>query len=65
MLIPIIPVTGSVGLYVLIFRPIWFKNLVDKVYANKIWLLKKSDEQLESSKFDVPVCDALSQKGWK
>ena len=35
MLIPIIPVTGLVGLYVLIFRPMWFKKLVDNVYANK------------------------------
>ena len=35
MLIPIIPVTGSIGLYVLIFRPIWFKKLVDNVYANR------------------------------
>jgi hypothetical protein len=35
MLIPIIPVTGLVGLYVLIFRPMWFKKIVDNVYANK------------------------------
>ena len=35
MLIPIIPVTGSIGLYVLIFRPMWFKKLVDNVYADK------------------------------
>ena len=35
MLIPIIPITGSIGLFILIFRPIWFKKLIDKVYANK------------------------------
>jgi hypothetical protein len=35
MLTPIIPVTGSIGLYVLIFRPSWFKKLVDNMYANK------------------------------
>jgi hypothetical protein len=35
MLVPIIPITGSIGLFILIFRPIWFKKLIDKVYANK------------------------------
>jgi len=35
MLIPILPVTGTIGLYILIFRPIWFKKLVDNVYADK------------------------------
>jgi hypothetical protein len=35
MLIPLVPITGSIGLFILIFRPIWFKKLVDNVYANK------------------------------
>lgn len=35
MLIPIIPITGAIGLFILIFRPIWFKKLIDRVYANK------------------------------
>ena len=35
MLIPIIPITGTIGLFILIFRPIWFKKLVDNVYADK------------------------------
>ena len=35
MLIPILPVTGTIGLFIVIFRPIWFKNLVDNVYADK------------------------------
>jgi hypothetical protein len=35
MLIPVIPITGTIGLFILIFRPIWFRKLVDKVYADK------------------------------
>jgi len=35
MLIPIIPVTSTIGLFIVIFRPIWFRKLVDKVYADK------------------------------
>ncbi len=35
MLIPIIPITGTIGLFILIFRPIWFKKLIDRVYVNK------------------------------
>jgi type III secretory pathway component EscS len=35
MLIPVIPITGVVGLFILIFRPLWFKKLVDNVYADK------------------------------
>jgi hypothetical protein len=35
MLIPIIPVTGTIGLFIVIYRPSWFKKLVDKVYADK------------------------------
>lgn len=35
MLIPIIPITGTIGLFILIFRPLWFKKLVDNVYADK------------------------------
>jgi hypothetical protein len=35
MLIPILPVTGAIGLFILIYRPTWFKRLVDNVYADK------------------------------
>jgi len=35
MLIPILPVTGTIGLFIVIFRPVWFKKLVDNVYADK------------------------------
>lgn len=35
MLIPVIPITGTIGLFILIFRPIWFRTLVDNVYADK------------------------------
>jgi type III secretory pathway component EscS len=35
MLIPVIPITGTIGLFILIFRPIWFRKLVDNVYADK------------------------------
>jgi hypothetical protein len=35
MLIPILPVTGTIGLFIVIFRPMWFKKLVDNVYADK------------------------------
>jgi Zn-dependent protease len=35
MLIPVLPITGMIGLFILIFRPIWFKKLVDNVYADK------------------------------
>jgi len=34
-LIPILPVTGTIGLFIVIFRPIWFKKLVENVYADK------------------------------
>ena len=27
------PVTSAVGLFIVIFRPRWFKNLVDSIYA--------------------------------
>lgn len=30
-----IPVTSTIGLLVVIFRPAWFKKLVDDVYADK------------------------------
>lgn len=30
-----IPVTSTIGLLVVIFRPAWFKNLVDNIYADK------------------------------
>ena len=34
-LIPILPVTGTIGLFIVLFRPMWFKRLIDKVYADK------------------------------
>jgi hypothetical protein len=30
-----IPITSGIGLYVVIFRPNWFKNLVINIYADK------------------------------
>lgn len=30
-----IPITSSIGLYVVIFRPRWFKELVAKVYEDQ------------------------------
>lgn len=30
-----IPVTSTIGLLVVIFRPAWFKKLVDDIYADK------------------------------
>jgi hypothetical protein len=30
-----IPITSTIGLLVVIFRPSWFKKLVDKIYADK------------------------------
>jgi hypothetical protein len=35
MLIPLLPITSTIGLFIVIFRPNWFKKLVDKVYAEK------------------------------
>jgi len=35
MAIPILPVTTTICLFIVIFRPIWFKKLVDNVYADK------------------------------
>ncbi|WFP51569.1 hypothetical protein PL263_05950 [Methylomonas sp. EFPC3] len=29
-----IPITSALGLYVVIFRPRWFKELVNRVYAD-------------------------------
>lgn len=37
-----VPITSSIGLYVVIFRPNWFKRLVDTVYADKDSLENKS-----------------------
>jgi hypothetical protein len=34
-LIPVLPITGMIGLFILIFRPVWFRKLVDNVYADK------------------------------
>jgi hypothetical protein len=30
-----IPITSTIGLFVVIFRPIWFKKLVDNIYVDK------------------------------
>jgi type III secretory pathway component EscS len=30
-----IPITSTIGLLVVIFRPIWFKTLVDNIYSDK------------------------------
>lgn len=30
-----IPITSTIGLLVIIFRPQWFKKLVDNIYADK------------------------------
>ena len=30
-----IPITSTMGLLVVIFRPLWFKRLVDTIYADK------------------------------
>jgi hypothetical protein len=30
-----IPITSTIGLLVVIFRPIWFKKLVDNIYVDK------------------------------
>ena len=30
-----VPITSAIGLFVVIFRPIWFKKLVDTIYADK------------------------------
>ena len=35
MLIPLFPITGTIGLFIVFFRPMWFKKLVDNVYASK------------------------------
>ena len=35
MAIPLFPITSTIGLYIVIFRPHWFKKLVDNVYADK------------------------------
>ncbi|MEI6706903.1 MAG: hypothetical protein WCK96_07170 [Methylococcales bacterium] len=34
-IIPMLPITSTLGLFIVIFRPLWFKKLVDKVYADK------------------------------
>lgn len=35
MLIPVFPITSTIELFVVIFRPHWFKRLVDTVYEDK------------------------------
>jgi hypothetical protein len=34
-IIPMLPITSAICLFVVIFRPRWFKKLVDNVYADK------------------------------
>lgn len=34
-IIPMLPITSMLGLFIVIFRPLWFKKLVDNVYADK------------------------------
>jgi hypothetical protein len=34
-IIPLLPITSTICLFVVIFRPRWFKKLVDDVYADK------------------------------
>jgi hypothetical protein len=34
-IIPMLPITSTLGLFIVIFRPLWFKKLVDNVYADK------------------------------
>jgi|GEM_PF-1511956 len=30
-----VPITTLTALYILLFRPYWFKNLIDQVYSSK------------------------------
>ena len=30
-----VPITSTIGLYVVIFRPLWFKQLVENIYLGK------------------------------
>lgn len=30
-----IPITSTIGLFVVIFLPVWFKQLIDDLYADK------------------------------
>lgn len=30
-----IPITSTLGLLIVIFRPVWFKKLVDTIYSDK------------------------------
>ena len=30
-----VPITTLTAIYILLFRPYWFKNLIDQVYSNK------------------------------
>jgi len=30
-----VPITSTIGLFVIIFRPRWFKQLVDNIYIDK------------------------------
>lgn len=30
-----VPITSTIGLFVVIFRPRWFKQLVDNIYIDK------------------------------
>ncbi len=42
-----VPVTDSILIFVLIFRPLWFKNMVDKLYSH----LTTEGEEAELSFF--------------
>ena len=30
-----IPITSTIGLFIVVFRPTWFKKFVDTIYADK------------------------------
>lgn len=30
-----VPITSTIGLFIIIFRPRWFKQLVDNIYIDK------------------------------
>nr|WP_228779303.1 hypothetical protein [Methylobacter sp. BlB1] len=30
-----VPITATIGLFIVLFRPRWFKNLVDTIYSGK------------------------------
>jgi hypothetical protein len=30
-----IPITAGMGLFIVLFRPVWFKSLIDTIYSGK------------------------------